>query len=296
MPVRIMKKIPHNFLGIPDIPLRDARFVILPVPFEATTSCRTGTKKGPASIVFSSNYLELYDEQLNAEPHLAGIKTLPTVEPTHKNLRAMVSRISSTAAGYFRQNKIVVGLGGEHTVSLGLVEGCLKKHRELNVLCFDAHADLRDEYQGTKFSHACVTRRIAELGCKVFSAGIRSISREEKDFLDDSEKVKILWAHRMDGKKWGGSFNKTLPSGTYYISFDVDFLDPSVLPETGTPEPGGFYWYETVNFLKTFILRKDIKIAGFDVVELSPSKNFTNSSFLAAKLIYKTIGFISLKT
>ena len=288
-----MKRIKHTFLGIPDLPIRDARFVILPVPFEATTSCQTGTRNGPESIIHSSRYLELYDEELDTEPYMAGIKTLSAVEPTYKNLRAMISKIGRTAGGYFRQAKIVVGLGGEHTVSLGLVEGCLSKHRELNVLCFDAHADLRDEYEGTKFSHACVMRRITELGCRVFSAGIRSISREEKDFLDKTEKVKILRAHEMEGEKWRDILNKSLPSGTYYVSFDVDFLDPSVLPDTGTPEPGGFHWYETVKFMKTFIHRKDVKIAGFDVVELSPSGIFTHSSFLAAKLIYKIIGYLS---
>jgi agmatinase len=288
-----MKEFTHNFLGMPDIPLKNARFVVLPIPFEATTSCQKGTKSGPSDIIFSSNYLELYDEQLNIEPYLNGIKTLPSVEPTYKNLSTMVSKISRSAYRYFKENKIVIGLGGEHTVSLGIVDACTKKNKKVNVLCFDAHADLRDTYEGTKFSHACVTRRIAELGCNIFSAGIRSISKEEKSYLDASDRIKILWAYQMKGKQWIESLNNTLPSGTYYISFDVDFLDPSVFPETGTPEPGGFQWDETINFLKTFIHRKDVKIAGFDVVELSSSKRFTPSSFLAAKLIYKIIGFIS---
>lgn len=282
----------HRFLGIPDIPLRDARFVILPVPFEATTSCRKGTGNGPESILYSSRYLELYDEELNAEPYLAGIKTLPPVEPTYKNLRAMITKISGMSSKYFRGKKVLAGLGGEHTVSLGLIQSCKSNYGELNVLCFDAHADLRDEYEGTKFSHACVMRRVAELGCKVFSAGIRSISREEKDFLDGTNNVKILRAHEMQGEKWCDKLNNLLPSGTYYISFDLDFLDPSILPDTGTPEPGGFLWYETLNFLNSFIRRKEIHIAGFDVVELSPSNSFTSSSFLAAKLIYKIIAYL----
>jgi agmatinase len=287
-----MKESTHNFLGVPDIPLKDARFVVLPIPFEATTSCQKGTKNGPASIILSSNYLELYDEELNTEPYLSGIRTLPAVEPNY-NLKAMVSKISRIAYRYFKENKIVIGLGGEHTVSLGLVEACIKKHKKINVLCFDAHADLRDQYEGTKLSHACVIRRIIETGCNVFSVGIRSISKEERSYSDASDRIKILWAYQMKGKGWADSFNKTLPSGTYYISFDVDFLDPSVFPETGTPEPGGFNWDETIEFLKGFILRKDIKIAGFDVVELSSSRIFTPSSFLAAKLVYKIIGFLS---
>ncbi len=286
------EKRPATFLGLFDIPLKNARFVILPVPFEATTSCQKGTKNGPDSIIFASRYLELYDEQLNTSPYLTGIKTLPPVMPD-KNLDTMSSKISKRSAQYFSKNKIVVGLGGEHTITLGLVDACIKTCGKIKVLCFDAHADLRDTYGGTKFSHACVMRRIRELGCNIISIGIRSISREEKSYLDTSEGIKILWAHQMEGDEWNKSLNNILPSGIYYVSFDVDFFDPSVLPETGTPEPGGFYWYETVNFLKTFIQRKDVRIAGFDVVELSPSKKFTASSFIAAKLVYKIIGFIS---
>jgi len=289
-----MKKTTQNFLGLPDAPEDNARFVILSVPFEATTSCMKGTAKGPESILLASRYLELYDEELDTEPFNAGIKTLPAVKTDCKGLK-MMSKISRTAEGYFKKNKIVIGLGGEHTVSAGLFDACMKKHPDINVLCFDAHGDFRDKYEGTKFSHACVSRRISESGCKIFSAGIRSVCREEKEFLENNKQVKILWAYQMAGKKWGESFNKTLPSGTYYITFDVDFLDPSVMPDTGTPEPGGFQWHETIDFLKTFIMRPDIRIAGFDVVELSPPKKFTHSSFLAAKLIYKIIGFISFK-
>lgn len=289
-----MNRTTNNFLGLPDIPEDNARFVLLPVPFEATTSGMKGTEKGPESILFASRYLELYDEELNTEPFTSGIKTLPAVKPVCKGLK-MMSKISRSAEKYYKKDKIVIGLGGEHTVSAGLFDACMKKYQDINVLCFDAHGDLRDKYEGTKFSHACVSRRIAESGCKLFSAGIRSVCREEKEFLQKNKQVKILWAWQMAGKKWGAAFNKKLPSGTYYITFDVDFLDPSVMPNTGTPEPGGFQWYETIDFLKSFIMRKDINIAGFDVVELSPPKKFTHSSFLAAKLIYKIIGFISSK-
>jgi len=285
----------HTFLGIPDIPLKEARFVILPIPFEATTSCQTGTKEGPSSIIYSSNYVELYDEEMDCEPYTSGIKTLPPVGPDCKHPKAMVSRIENKTSSYVKKGKIVIGLGGEHTVSLGLVKGYKKYFPDIKVLCLDAHSDLREKYQGTEFSHACVARRIAETGCPVFFAGVRSISMEEKEFLKDNEKVKVLFAYQMQGKRWAKILNEMLPSGTYYLSFDVDFLDPSVIPETGTPEPGGFYWYETVEFLRLFIQRKDIKLAGLDIVELSPSRHFTSSSFLIAKLIYKIIGLISIK-
>ncbi|HOL21403.1 MAG TPA: agmatinase [bacterium] len=290
-----MKEIKHNFLGIPDIPLKDAHFVILPVPFEATTSCQTGTKEGPSSIIHSSNYVELYDEELDREPYTAGIKTLPPVEPDYKILKKMVSKIEKESSRYIKKGKILIGLGGEHTISTGLVKAHLKQLKNIKVLCLDAHADLREEYQGTKFSHACVIRRISELGCPVFSAGVRSISAEEKEFLKTSENIQVLFAYQMYGKQWGKMLNAKLPSGTYYLSIDVDFFDPSVLPDTGTPEPGGFQWYETIEFLRAFISRKDIKIVGFDVVELSPSKLFTPSSFITAKLVYKVIGLIAKK-
>lgn len=290
-----MIEIKHNFLGIQDIPLKKARFIILPIPFEATTSCQTGTKEGPSSIIYSSNYVELYDEEINLEPYTYGIKTVLPVQPYYKSLKGMVSKIERVASLYLNKRKFLIGLGGEHTISLGLVKAYKKNHPDIKVLYFDAHTDLRDTYQGTGFSHACVMRRISELGCPVFSAGVRSISMEEKEFLDKSGNVKVLFAHQMYGKRWGDILNQMLPSGIYYISFDVDFFDPSILPDTGTPEPGGFLWYETIEFLRTFIQRKDIEPVGFDMVELSPSSIFTPSSFLVAKLIYKILGIIVQK-
>ncbi|MCK9266539.1 agmatinase [bacterium] len=284
----------YNFLGIPDVSLKKARFLILPIPFEATTSCLAGTKDGPSSIIASSNYVELYDEELKAEPYLVGVKTLPEVPPNYKSIKQMVADIKKASTKYLKENKRIIGLGGEHTVSLGLVESCLSTYPNLKVLSFDAHSDLRDQYQGTKFSHACVMRRISELGCKIWTAGVRSISKEEQDFINQTDTIKILFAYQM-AEKWGEVLNKMLPAGNYYLSFDLDFLDPSILPETGTPEPGGFYWNQTIGFFRQFVLRKDINIVGFDVVELAPQKNVTPSSFLAAKLIYKLIGLLAVK-
>ena len=288
-----MKNKAYNFLGVPDISLKDARFAILPVPFEATVSCLPGTKDGPASIISSSNYVELYDEEINGEAYLAGIKTLPAEEPDYKSLKKMVSNIRETASRHVKEGRMVVGLGGEHSVSLGLAEAYFLQRPAMKVVSFDAHADLRAEYQGTRYSHACVMRRILELGCNIYTAGVRSISREEKDFLETTEGAEVLFAHDMGGD-WPGVFNGMLPPGEYYISFDLDFLDPSILPETGTPEPGGFYWNETIRFFRHFIGRPDIRVAGFDVVELAPQKNITPSSFLAAKLVYKIIGLLAV--
>ncbi|MCM8760207.1 MAG: agmatinase, partial [Candidatus Omnitrophica bacterium] len=282
-------------LGIPDIPLKRAHFVVLPIPFEATTSCQRGTKEGPSSIIYSSNYVELYDEELDFEPYTSGIKTILPVEPDYKSLKSMVSKIEKRALSYIREQKIVIGLGGEHTISIGLVRAYLRYFPDIKVICLDAHGDLREEYQGTGFSHACVMRRISELGCPVFSAGVRSISKEEMEILNKNRNLKVLFAHEMHGKKWSDILNQVLPPGRYYLSFDVDFFDPSVIPDTGTPEPGGFFWYDTLEFLRTFIQRKDINLVGLDIVELSSSKFFTSSSFLVAKLIYKIIGFLVRK-
>ncbi len=290
-----MNNVTHNFLGIPDIPLREAKFLVLPVPFEATTSCLPGTKEGPSAIIAASNYVELYDEELDAEPYLSGIRTLPQEPPDYSSLKRMVSSIRKTASRYAGKGRIIAGLGGEHTVTLGLVKACRETCPGLRVVSLDAHADLRDSYQGTGYSHACVMRRVVETGSRVYTAGVRSISREEKEFLDGSSGMStVLLACKM-GDNWDESFDRMLPPGDYYLSVDVDFLDPSVMPETGTPEPGGFFWNDTMRFLRRFIMRRDVNISGFDVVELSPVKSVTPSSFLAAKLVYRIIGLLAAK-
>jgi len=285
----------YNFCGIPEIPLKKAKFIILPIPYESTVSFQVGTKFGPESILFSSRQMELYDEELEKETYKVGIKTVGEIIPKHSSTLEMVKEIENVVFSFLKKDKIVIGLGGEHTISIGIFNALQKKNPEIKVLHLDAHGDLRDEYEGTKYSHACVIRRMLEKKCNIYSIGIRSISGEEANFLKrEKAGIKINFGYKMK-KNWFEEIPNTLPSGKYFITIDVDFFDPSIVPDTGTPEPGGFFWYETIKFFKNFLFRKDIEVFGFDVVELAPKNFFSPSCFLISKLIYKLIGYISYK-
>lgn len=290
-----MNKVPLNFLSIPDIGLKKSKFIILPIAFEGTVTGNSGTKFAPLSIIYSSRNFELYDEEINKEPYKIGIKTEQELECDFSSPEKMIKKIEKATIYYLKNKKFVIGIGGEHSITLGLFRAYKKYYNDLNYICLDAHSDLREKYNGTKFSHACVNKRIYEEGSNMYILGIRSISKEEVDFLKDEEKIRIYYAYKMKKEKWQNKIVRNIPSGKYYLSIDVDFFDPSLIPETGTPEPGGFLWDETLEFLKNLILREDIEICGFDLVELSPSKIFTSSSLICAKLIYKIIGYLTLK-
>ncbi len=290
-----MKKLPFNFLSIPEVSFKKARFIIFPIAYEATVTGNSGTKFAPLSIIYSSRNFELYDEEIGFEPYEIGIRTEEEIECDLSSPEKMSKKIEKNVSLYLKHKKFVVGIGGEHLITLGLFKGHKKYFDDLNYICLDAHSDLREKYNGTKFSHACVNRRIFETGCNLYILGIRSISKEEKEFLEDKNKIKIYYAYEMKKENWYDKILKDIPSGKYYLSIDVDFFDPSLIPETGTPEPGGFFWDEIIIFLKNLILREDIEICGFDIVELSPFKIFTPSSLICAKLIYKIIGYLVLK-
>ncbi|MCM8804471.1 MAG: agmatinase [Candidatus Omnitrophica bacterium] len=291
----MINKIPFNFLSIPDISFNKAKIIIFPIGYEGTVTGDSGTKLGPLSIIYSSRNLELYDEEIEFEAYQIGIKTEVEIESDYSSPEKMIKRIEKSMNYYLKNKKFIIGIGGEHTVTIGLFNGYKKYFNDLNYICLDAHSDLREKYNGTKFSHACVNRRVFESGCNIYILGVRSISKEEIDFIKKQDNIRLYYAYQMKSQNWQDQIIKNIPSGKYYISVDIDFFDPSLIPETGTPEPGGFLWYETLEFLKNLILRKDIEICGFDLVELSPSKIFTPSSLICAKLIYKMIGYISLK-
>ncbi len=281
--------LPYTFGGIKKIPASQARFMILPVPYEGTVSFRTGTKFGPEAVIFSSRYMELYDEETDTEPWENGIITLPVITQEVDSAGKMMKKIQKTVGKLLKDNKFVFAIGGEHSISFPIVLEYRKKYPDLKVLHFDAHADLRKEYEGSKFSHASVMRRISEIGCEIFSFGIRSLSKEEADALPEIRNVHINFAYKcrnQDLIKMAAS----LPDGNYYISIDIDCFDPSVVPDTGTPEPGGFTWYEVTGFLKDFVATHNVVAA--DLVELAPSNHYCPGSFLAAKLIYKTIAYV----
>lgn len=283
--------VPHNYLGIPEeyTDFGKSRFVILPIPYEATSSYKTGTKEGPQALINASKQVEFYDEELKTEPYREGICTLNELEPDVSNPQKMVEKIYSTAKSLVDKKRTLIGLGGEHTISIGLVKAHKEKYRNLSVLQLDAHADLRESYQDSKYSHACVMKRINEF-CDYVGVGIRNISKEEITFAK-KEKIKIFYVRDIKDDPEFVDEILALLSENVYITFDLDFLDPSIMPAVGTPEPGGLGWYETLDFLKKVIQNKNV--VGFDLVELSPLSGIIAPDFLAAKLLYKIIGYIS---
>jgi agmatinase len=265
-----------------------SKFVVIPVPYEATTSYVKGTKKGPAAILEASQMVEDYDIELASEPYKkVGIHTFPAV----KFSKRPHDDIYRAAKKVFIKHKIPVILGGEHSVTLGPVKAAKELYPDLTVLQFDAHSDLRDEYHGNKFSHACIMRRVREV-CGAVQVGVRSQDIEETKYLKDNGLMgSIYYADSYDDSKIPAIVKQL--SNNVYISFDVDALDPSIMPSTGTPEPGGLSWKQTLDILKAVISSRNI--IGFDVVELSPNPGLHHADYTVAKLIYKMIGYIGRK-
>lgn len=256
--------------------------VILPIPIEFSTSYGKGSSQGPEAIISASEYVELYDEVLDCETFKSGILTAEYREYKN-NPSGAIGQIQKDVENYINENKFVIALGGEHSISQAIFSAYNKNFNNLSILQFDAHADLRESYQGSKYSHASVMRRIWEINKNIVQCGIRSLSKEEALFIKEHE-IHTFFAHQIKKENnWDEILNKL--KDNVYITFDVDFLDPSIMPATGTPEPGGFYWDETIEFLgKIFSSRN---IVGCDVVELSPLKGLHHSDFLVAKLVYK---------
>jgi len=297
-----LKSLHNNFLGIPSefSDLDKSEFVILPVPYEQTTTYQVGTKHGPQAIIHASQEVETFDEELNLETYKTGICTLNPVEISTAGPERMLEKVYQAIKELIDREKKVIMLGGEHTISIGAVKAFKEKYPNLSVLQMDAHADLRDSYQENKFSHACVMRRIGELSHFV-SLGIRNFSVEEHEFIQRN-KIDVFLAqdvrncdrwYEPDGScRWKEEIINKLGSDVY-LTFDLDVLDPSIMPSVGTPEPGGLLWYETLDFLKQLVYHKNL--VGFDVVELCPIPGLVAPDFLAAKLIYKIIGHMVSK-
>ena len=269
-----------------------ADFVVLPIPYDVTASWGRGARLGPQRICEASKELELFDEELLSEPYRFGIHTLPSLElPVPPDLAK--NTIREAVKKIFGDKKCPVSIGGDHSVSIGLIEMAKSFYEDLTVIQLDAHADLRESYQGTDLSHACVMRRIWDmLNGRVIQAGIRSLSKKEWDFLKKEGK-EPFWAKeiKMDLKGTITRIKSAAKTEHIYITLDIDCLDPSIMPATGTPEPGGLLWHELLEILKA--LSQEYSVVGFDVVELSPIPGITHPDFLAARLIYKMIGYIS---
>jgi agmatinase len=280
----------NGFLGIDNKFNFKEKVVIVPFGLEKTVSYGGGTKNGPKEIIKASHQVELYDEELNCEPYRRiGIKTLKPFK-IHKNIKKALNKMSEINKEILDNKLFPMTFGGEHSITPGCIAPFTKKYKNICLLHFDAHADLRQSYNGEKFSHASAIRRCLDYSnVSVISFGIRNISESEIPFLKkNSSRINIFWA--KDKKKWNFTkFKKLIKNKTVYLTFDVDGLDSSIMPATGTPEPGGLLWDETLEIIK--IAAKNSKMVGADINELSPIKGFNSFNFLVAKLAYKILSY-----
>jgi agmatinase len=266
-----------------------AKFVVVPVPYDLTSTYQSGSRRGPSAILEASANMELYDEELRKETFLAGIHTLHPLDADARGPAEMIEVVRRTIAGVAADGKIPVMIGGEHSISFGAVQAMREVFPKITVLQLDAHADLRDAYQGTPFSHAAVARRISGI-CPLVQAGIRSMSVEEAEFLATgtvkSYSADFILDHNSSYETIAGELE-----GDLYLTVDLDCLDPAFMPATGTPEPGGITWGNLIRLIRAVSSR--CRIRGFDVVELAPIPGMVAPDFLASKLIYRIMGYLS---
>ena len=279
-----------GFLGIDNKFNFKEKAIVVPFGLEKTVSYGAGTKNGPREIIKASHQVELYDEELKCEPFKKiGIKTLKPFK-INKNINKAINQIGEINKKILDNKLFPLTLGGEHSITPGCIKPFVKKYKKITLLHFDAHADLRESYSGEKFSHASAIKRCIDYkNVSVISFGIRNISAEEIPILNkNKERIEIYWA--KDKKKWDlKKFKRQIKNKNVYITFDVDGLDSSIMPATGTPEPGGIFWDEALEIIR--IACKNSKIVGADVNELAPIKGFNSYNFLVAKLVYKILSY-----
>ena len=297
---------PENFLGLDPAlgAYETSRAVVLPIPFESTVSYMGGTRHGPRAILHASTQVELYDREFGSEPALAyGVHTLPYLAPSHASPEATVAAIAACAAEHAAAGKLVVGLGGEHTVSVGLGRGLARAlGTPLTTVQIDAHSDLRDLYEGSPYSHACAARRLMDLG-PVIQLGIRSLCREEAEFIAGAradgpsagENLRVFFAEEVHaGPAHLAELSERVRGRRVFLTIDVDGFDPAVVPATGTPEPGGLSWQQVLAIVRA--VARTAGVAGFDVVELAPQPGLHAADFLVARLVYKTMTEICMNS
>ena len=279
-----------GFLGFDANHKTSSKVVVVPFGLEKTVSYGRGTKSGPQEIIKASHQVELFDEELKKEPYKAmGIKTLKPFKIKSK-LKEALNQLSDINQKMLSKEIFPLVLGGEHSITPGSIKPFVKKYKNLTLLHFDAHADLRDSYLGQKFSHASAIRRCLDYkNVEVVSFGIRNLSKSEMDFYENNRnRVEIYWA--KDKKNWDLSkLNDLFKNKNVYITFDVDGFDASIMPATGTPEPGGLFWDDVLPIIKHVC--KISNIVGADINELAPIKNFDSYNFLVAKLAYKILSY-----
>ncbi len=279
-----------NFGGLEpeDSSLEKARIVVMPVPYDRTATYQKGTADGPRAILEASTHMELYDDELHVEPHTIGIHTAPPVSGNDDPPEVMVEKVREATARYLAMGKMPVVLGGEHSVSVGPIRAYLEAYPRMSVVHLDAHGDLRDSFEGSKYNHACIMRRVAETGTPTLQVGIRSMSAEEAEYIR-ARRLMVIPAWEFIRRPETALQAVDRLTDEIYLTIDVDYFDPGILPGTGTPEPGGPGWYETLDFIRE-LCRRNI-LVGFDVNELRPIAGDKSSDFLAAKLVYKVIAY-----
>ncbi|MGC9527870.1 MAG: agmatinase [Limnospira sp.] len=285
-----------DFLGSEIVPdYETAKVAILPVPFEATTTYRKGCQNGPAALLEASHQLECYDEELGREiASEVGIYTHPAIADTRRDpslpLEEMLRVTRETVKSLAKDDKFVIAIGGEHGITAGVVEAYLELETEpFTVVQIDAHGDLRHEYEGSIYNHACVMRRVLEMGLPTLPVGIRSICQEEADLIRERD-IPVIWARDIATQPdWIEKAIARIPTRRIFLTIDLDGIDPAAVPGVGTPEPGGLSWYGLLAFVRALLT--DSEAIGCDVMELAPVGDSVVSEFTAAKLIYKLIGY-----
>lgn len=275
-----------NFAGIPDnyAGLDKSKIVLIPVPYDGTSTWGKGADKGPEAFLHASENMELYDIETDSEVYKQGIHLAEAVTED-RSPEAMVEAVHTAIKTNIKRNKFVTMFGGEHSVSIGAIRAFDECFNNLTVLQLDAHADLRKEYEGSKYNHACALYEANE-NTNLIQVGIRSMDIEEKRVMN---KDNVFFAHDMANDDYWMDSALDLMTDNVYITVDLDALDPSIMPSTGTPEPGGLLWYETLKFLKKVFEEKNV--VGYDIVELCPNKVDKSSDFAAAKLYYKMLSY-----
>ncbi|MDD3180207.1 MAG: agmatinase [Opitutaceae bacterium] len=291
-PLRTLGK-KENFLGLEDrfSSYSSSKVVVLPVPYEHTVSYGGGTGRGPRAILDASRYVEFYDEELETELCTrVGIATLPPLALGQSTDARAMGKIRTAAEKLLDDGKFVAVLGGEHTISQATIRAHLDRYPDLSILHFDAHADLRQAYEGNRYSHACVMARVCEYmePARIVQVGIRALSPEEAQFIRTSG-ITTLYAHQIrSNEEWMAAILPKL-SPNVYVTFDVDAFDPPLMPSTGTPEPNGLQWPETMRLLRQ--VGEQRRIVGFDVVEFAPHRGMSHPDYTAAKLTYKLMNY-----
>ncbi len=275
-----------NYAGIPDefAKLDNAKIVLIPVPYDGTSTWQKGADKGPEAFLNASENMELYDIETDTEVYQQGIYLAPPVTEK-ESPEAMVDAVHKVTKDFIKRNKFVTAFGGEHSISIGTIRAFNELFDDLTVLHIDAHADLRKEYEGSSCNHACAVYEASQ-NTNLIQVGIRSMDVLEKTVMDEE---KTFFAHEMATDEYWVDNVIELCGNDVFITFDLDALDPSILPSTGTPEPGGLFWYETMDFLKRVFEERNV--VGFDIVELCPNEADKSSDFLAAKLYYKMLSY-----